>query len=60
MTVIVVAIVDGEFRVEGAGYIPIGSVFDASGAAVDPCDVPMLRELIRAGTLCNESALTAR
>ena len=38
MTVTVVAIVDSEFRVEGAGYIPIGSVFDVSGAAVDPAE----------------------
>jgi len=58
MTVTVVATVDGEFRVEGAGHIPIRSVFDVSGAAVDPADVPTLRELVLAGTLCNESALT--
>ncbi len=58
MTVTAISSVGGDFRVEGAGYIPLGSILSASGNKVDPERFPVLRELMRAGSLCNESALT--
>ncbi len=57
MTVTIVATIDGEYRVEGAGYSPRGALLDSKGSLIETTDIPALQELMRAGTLCNESVL---
>jgi magnesium-transporting ATPase (P-type) len=46
----------GPVEVTGDGHSPSGE-FLAGGAEVEPCDVPALGELVRAGLLCNDASL---
>ena len=49
--------VDGELvEVSGSGYDPSGS-FEIGGAVVSPADHPVLAEIARIATLCNDAAL---
>ena len=56
MMVATVATRAGELTIEGEGYAPVGEVL-ADGEAVQPERNPVLREIARAGALCNDSAL---
>jgi len=56
MTVRAVATTAGRFEVGGVGYAPRGG-FTRDGVEVFAEDQPLLRELLRAGALCNDSAL---
>jgi len=56
MTVRTVATAAGRFAVGGVGYAPRGG-FTRDGVEVFADDHPLLRELLRAGAICNDSAL---
>jgi len=56
MTVRTVATAAGRFDVGGVGYAPRGG-FTRDGVEVFVDDHPVLRELLRAGAMCNDSAL---
>jgi P-type Ca2+ transporter type 2C len=52
--------VNGTFlRVTGEGYAPPGGFLDEAGGPVSPLSVPGMQELLEAGELCNNAALTA-
>ncbi len=56
MAVTVVASAESEFTVEGEGYSPVGQVLrDERPVEEDDCE--LLRELARAGLLCNDAGL---
>ena len=57
MTVTEVVTVDGGFTVQGAGYVPVGSVVDSAGNGTPLNQAPALGELVKAGALCNDAAL---
>jgi len=54
MTVATVALADASYQVSGAGYDPHGG-FQREGRDVPPAREPDLRELARAGLLCNDA-----
>lgn len=60
MTVTEVVTVDGGFTVQGSGYVPVGSVVDSAGNGTSLNQTPALGELVKAGALCNDAALTCR
>jgi len=58
MTVVRVALPEGTWRVSGVGYEPKGEVTPEGGeSSADETERAALRELARAGLLCNESEL---
>ncbi|RFC45634.1 MAG: Ca2+-transporting ATPase [Verrucomicrobia bacterium] len=60
MTVRVISAGGETFRVTGGGYDPKGAIQDQRGIALPSLDdAPALRECLRAGMLCNDSALIA-
>lgn len=56
MTVRTIATAEHLFAVSGVGYDPRGG-FLLNGAEVFPDDYPVLKEMVRAGMLCNDSTL---
>ena len=56
MTVQTVASATGLFEVSGVGYDPHGR-FSLEGVEIVPADYPILYELARAATLCNDAAV---
>ena len=56
MAVQVIETPAGSYRVTGTGYEPHGG-FETAGGPVDPATRPDLRELVRAGLLCNDASL---
>ncbi|WP_020653171.1 cation-transporting P-type ATPase [Massilia niastensis] len=56
MTVQHVLTADEDYEVSGAGYAPDGG-FSRNGREVDVNEHPELRELARAGVLCNDASL---
>jgi len=56
MTVTTVVKAEGEYRVDGAGYEPVGS-FYYNDSKVDTVDDGYLQELARAALLCNDGDL---
>ena len=60
MTVTMLATVAGNYTVQGAGYVPVGSILDESNQPLDNGRSPVLEELARAGTLCNEACLAQK
>jgi potassium/sodium efflux P-type ATPase len=59
MMVASVATAEGVFSVSGSGYDPHGD-WCRDDALIDPDTEPALLELLRAGSLCNDSALQHR
>lgn len=59
MTATRVALTEAVLEVAGVGYVPEGSMTRA-GEPVDVESLPDLRELVRAGMLCNEAELEER
>lgn len=57
MTVKKVLTADGEYDVTGAGYEPDGEIRPTAGAAPPDSGDLVLRELLLAGALCNDSVL---
>lgn len=57
MTVRRVAVAGGSFDIRGGGYDPTGNI-EQDGRVVNPAEYPVLMECLRAGALCNDSALT--
>lgn len=56
MTVTRVVSAEGEYRVSGVGYEPVGS-FALDGARIDPQGSQVLQRMARTGVLCNEAML---
>lgn len=55
MTVTRIVSPDGSYVVTGSGYEPTGAVLDESERAVELEASPAISELVKAGTLCNDS-----
>ncbi len=55
MTVTRIVVPDGVYFVTGTGYEPTGAVLDESQRAVELEASPAISELIKAGSLCNDS-----
>ncbi len=59
MTAKTVVTVGAEYAVGGVGYAPEGD-FSGDGEKIDPAEIPVLHEFLRAGLLCNEAAVHER
>jgi potassium/sodium efflux P-type ATPase len=55
MTVTRIVSPQGSYIVTGPGYEPTGAVLDESGSTVELGASPALSELVKAGSLCNDS-----
>jgi len=60
MTVTTVVTASGRYELTGTGYQPSGELLDASGTPVDGGTDAALAATLRAGALCNDSALKHR